>query len=342
MSSFLSFLWRMKACAEENDYVILFSTHDSLVKARLTPGGITQFKGGKFRHNDIIGKAFGSRIPDLKTPTITTVLLSWTPELHSLSLDHRTQILWAPDISLISAYLGTRAGFVLVESGTGSGSASVNFARQLGPKGKLHTFEFHPDRYERSVKEFAELGFDDRIVCYNRDAYEDGFSAVSEGHKEYGTERQNGVGKEEADGVFLDLPSPWLAFKHVDYVLKPSCRLVVFSPCFEQVQTTAEELRKMHYNEIEGFEVICKPMGLWTRDDAQRRAVRVVNSQTRNFQDNKTTKPPKTEEELMDTTGVDCVFEYAPYTVYHLPQKGHTGYVIVARKGPADELEAML
>eukprot|EP01057_Protomagalhaensia_wolfi_P001554 Protomagalhaensia_wolfi_Nauph_80__1553@NODE_1952_length_1267_cov_32_446254_g1528_i0_p2_GENE_NODE_1952_length_1267_cov_32_446254_g1528_i0NODE_1952_length_1267_cov_32_446254_g1528_i0_p2_ORF_typecomplete_len145_score13_59GCD14/PF08704_10/3_5e09_NODE_1952_length_1267_cov_32_446254_g1528_i0123557 len=125
-------------------------------------------------------------------------------------------------------------------------------------------------------------------------------------------------------------------------VVQPSCRLVVFSPCFEQVQAAAEELRKMNYNEIEGFEVICKPIGLWTRDDAQRRATRVVNSQNRNFQDNRTNKPPKTEEELMDATRVDCLFEYAPYTVYHLPLKGHTGYVIVARKGPADERDATM
>eukprot|EP01053_Blabericola_migrator_P000406 Blabericola_migrator_1__405@NODE_10_length_25093_cov_104_131184_g7_i2_p12_GENE_NODE_10_length_25093_cov_104_131184_g7_i2NODE_10_length_25093_cov_104_131184_g7_i2_p12_ORF_typecomplete_len277_score36_91GCD14/PF08704_10/1_7e43GCD14_N/PF14801_6/1_6e06GCD14_N/PF14801_6/2e03Methyltransf_3/PF01596_17/6_7e06PCMT/PF01135_19/0_00021Methyltransf_31/PF13847_6/0_015Methyltransf_24/PF13578_6/0_013CMAS/PF02353_20/0_11_NODE_10_length_25093_cov_104_131184_g7_i21094311773 len=212
----------MKSFAEDGDYVILFSTHENLIKVKLTdaPGTITQYKGGKFKHQDIIGKRFGSRVPDHRNPNITAVLLPWTPELHSLSLDHRTQIVWGPDLSLISAYLDLRAGYTLVESGTGSGSASVNFARQLASGGHLHTFEFHSDRYLKAVKEFEDLGLGDVITCYNRNAYEDGFSEVKEGHPEFGTAKQKGVGKEEADGVFLDLPSPWLALAHADYILK--------------------------------------------------------------------------------------------------------------------------
>lgn len=73
--------------------------------------------------------------------------------------------------------------------------------------------------------------------------------------------------------------------------------------------------------------MICKPIGVWTPVDAKRKAQRTLKAQIRNFETNNTTKPPKMIEEQ-----VDCIFDYAPYTVNHLPVRGHTGYIIVAVK----------
>eukprot|EP01054_Gregarina_sp_Poly1_P006005 Gregarina_sp_Poly_1__6004@NODE_3160_length_1325_cov_23_061208_g1944_i1_p2_GENE_NODE_3160_length_1325_cov_23_061208_g1944_i1NODE_3160_length_1325_cov_23_061208_g1944_i1_p2_ORF_typecomplete_len103_score4_05GCD14_N/PF14801_6/3_7e09GCD14/PF08704_10/0_0086Gcd10p/PF04189_13/0_023_NODE_3160_length_1325_cov_23_061208_g1944_i1224532 len=83
----------MKGLVQEGDFVVLFHNHESLIKTRVSKGKISQFKAGKFRHGDIIGKTYGCRIPDLKTRALNVTVLPWTPELHSLSLDHRTQIL---------------------------------------------------------------------------------------------------------------------------------------------------------------------------------------------------------------------------------------------------------
>lgn len=58
-----------------------------------------------------------------------------TSELWTVSLPHRTQILYTPDISLILMRLEVRPGHVVIESGTGSGSMTTAMARCVGPKG---------------------------------------------------------------------------------------------------------------------------------------------------------------------------------------------------------------
>ena len=69
-----------------------------------------------------------------------------TPELWTLALPHRTQILYTPDISLVCLQLELRPGSVVLESGTGSGSMSHAIARTIAPSGQLYTFEFHQQR----------------------------------------------------------------------------------------------------------------------------------------------------------------------------------------------------
>lgn len=73
-------------------------------------------KYGRFPHDDIVGQPWGSKmLSDSKRGFV--VLLAFTPELWTNVLNHRTQILYHADISLISMYLGLRPGVVMVEAG---------------------------------------------------------------------------------------------------------------------------------------------------------------------------------------------------------------------------------
>lgn len=79
--------------------------------------------------------------------------------------------------------------------------------RALGGRGRLFSFEYNKERAEAAKKEFEEMRVEN-VAIFNRDAYKEGF--VVEGE----------CGPGEADCVFLDLPSPWLAVDHASIVLK--------------------------------------------------------------------------------------------------------------------------
>ncbi|KAH9246074.1 hypothetical protein BASA81_016411 [Batrachochytrium salamandrivorans] len=126
-------------------------------------------------------------------------LLVPTPELWTLVLPHRTQILYQPDISLITSFLEMKPGVRMIEAGTGSGSFSHSAARTIAPNGILHSFEFHAERAEKARVEFESHGLSDIIKSSHRDVCKDGFGIVG-----------------EVTAVFLDLPSPWEALEHAN------------------------------------------------------------------------------------------------------------------------------
>jgi len=63
--------------------------------------------------------------------------------MYSASLMQRTQILYTPDISMITSRLGLFPGMRVVESGTGTGSLSTSILKNIFPEGHLYTFEFN-------------------------------------------------------------------------------------------------------------------------------------------------------------------------------------------------------
>lgn len=150
-----------------------------------------------------------------------------TPELWTAgALQHRTQIIYTTDISVITLQLELRPGSIVVESGTGSGSLSQAIARTVAPSGHLYTFEFHEQRAALAREMFRENKLDSVITVGCRDACELGYTLEDA----------------KADAVMLDLPCPWLAIPHAARVLKHYGTICNFSPCIEQVQRAAEAL----------------------------------------------------------------------------------------------------
>ncbi|RZF33971.1 hypothetical protein LSTR_LSTR012091 [Laodelphax striatellus] len=237
--SFSSF----KRTIEEGDRVILYLTPSSMHAIEVSPtllnkngqtvDNVFQTTFGALKVKDLIGKDFGTKVSLTRG---WAYVLHPTPELWTLTLPHRTQIIYTPDISMIIMQLEIRPGSVVIESGTGSGSLSHALARCVRPNGSVFSYDFHEQRVQIAQNEFLRHGLSDVITVEQRDVCQLGFSPKID---------------ERADAVFLDLPHPWLAIPlAVKSFKKSGGRICSFSPCMEQVQRTCETLTKNGFTEI--------------------------------------------------------------------------------------------
>lgn len=269
-------------------------------------GNVINTRFGSFPHSTLINQPWGSQVRasivdtgsrgrkrkvreetdepsnDTEEPTTTTAssarkpataasgfvhVLPPTPELWTMGLPHRTQVVYTPDYSYILHRIRARPGMRIIEAGAGSGSfthASVRAVYNGYPttesnsqKGKVFSFEFNEARYHAMTKEIDAHGLKELVQMTHRDVYNDGFLVNGE--------------SPAAESVFLDLPAPWKALPHLsrsrpatvpadqDWVSplrsdRP-VHLCTFSPCIEQVTRTVDAMRRLGWMDIEMVEV---------------------------------------------------------------------------------------
>ncbi|XP_020772944.2 tRNA (adenine(58)-N(1))-methyltransferase catalytic subunit TRMT61A [Boleophthalmus pectinirostris] len=225
-------------CIAEGDVAIIYLSHDAMMPVKVQKGAQTQTRYGVIRHSqDLIGHKYGSKVSCSKG---WVHVLHPTPELWTVSLPHRTQILYTTDISMITMMLELKPGAIVCESGTGSGSLSHAIIRSIAPSGHLHTVEFHQQRALKVQEEFNEHRVGHMVTVRNQDVCKDGFGV-------------SGV----ADAVFLDIPSPWDAVGHAKNALKrQGGRACSFSPCIEQVQRTCAAFSDHGFSELCTVEIL--------------------------------------------------------------------------------------
>lgn len=299
-----------KNVIEEGDTVILYLTINQIysvkaeAKAHSKKGdlieNVFQTPYGALKCVDLIGKKFGSKISLSKG---WGYVLQPTPELWTLTLPHRTQIIYTPDASMIVLQLEIAPGSVVIESGTGSGSLSHALIRSIKPYGHLYTFDFHQERVLTAQKEFEEHGLAKFVTVSHRDVCTNGFG-----------DNLNGV----ADAVFLDLPHPWLAIPHATKCIKESGgRICSFSPCIEQVQKTCLAFSELGYQEIQTLEV------LQTQYSIQTRSLNVLKLDFVKSKKDDGVIPNQDKEVIKTVTSI-------PPTT----QPGHTGFLTFATIPP--------
>ncbi|KAF9013152.1 1-methyladenosine methyltransferase catalytic subunit Gcd14 [Cyathus striatus] len=172
-------------------------------------------------------------------------LLRPTPELWTLALPHRTQILYIADIALIVSWLNITSGSRVIEAvSTGSGSFSHSVARTIGSSGHLYSYEFHEARANKAREEFTAHGMSSTVTLTHRNVCKMGFTVEN-----------------EVDAVFLDLPAPWDAVDHAKKALRKDriTRICCFSPCMEQVLRTVSTLNDAGFTEITMYETLLRP-----------------------------------------------------------------------------------
>lgn len=240
-------------CIKEGDLVIVYERHDCMKAVKVCQNTAFQNRFGVFKHSDWIGKPFGSMVFSNKGRFV--YLLAPTPELWTLVLSHRTQILYIADISFVIMYLELVPGGLVLESGTGSGSLTTSLARAVAPTGHVYTFDFHEQRAASAREDFERTGVSSFVTVGVRDIQGQGFPDEFSGL---------------ADSIFLDLPQPWLAIPSAKKMLKQDGILCSFSPCIEQVQRSCESLR-LDFTDIRTFEILLRTYEIrqWRADCSQ-------------------------------------------------------------------------
>ncbi|KAI3409193.1 tRNA (adenine(58)-N(1))-methyltransferase [Psidium guajava] len=284
----------------DGDLVIVYERHDTMKAVNVCKGSVFQNRFGVFKHSDWIGKPFGSKVYSNKSGYV--YLLAPSPELWTLVLSHRTQILYIADISFVIMYLEIVPGCLVLESGTGSGSLTTSLARAVAPTGHVYTFDFHEQRASSAREDFERTGVSSVVTVGVRDVQGKGFPDELCGM---------------ADAVFLDLPQPWLVVVSAAKMLKPDATLCSFSPCIEQVQRSCEALRT-NFTDIRTFEVLLRTYDVReVKNDSMRGSPSQQPPCKRRQTSEGSNKPESISSTIMARPSAEA--------------KGHTGYLTFAR-----------
>jgi tRNA (adenine57-N1/adenine58-N1)-methyltransferase catalytic subunit len=316
---------------QAGDVVLAFHGHDDTRPMKVTPGVELHCKSGKFKHDDIIGMQYGTRVrgvSNVKTDTTvpTLLILQCSADLWTQAVPHRTQIIYSTDIAVILMNLRVKPGVFVAEAGTGSGSLTHSFARAVAPHGKVFTFDFHRGRALQAKDEFRENGVGDLVVSGWRDVCTtntdgDDVNAVAWDDPSTPHDAQPlaglGLPQHHVDALFLDVPAPWAAIDNVLHVLKPGGMLCTFSPCIEQTQRTCDRLRQepSEFIDIRTVEALTKyfdPVFKRTRLEE------VAEVSEGHAQDDASRKRPRYRESVM----------FRP----QMASKGHSAYLTFARR----------
>ncbi|CAN6633642.1 tRNA (adenine(58)-N(1))-methyltransferase catalytic subunit TRM61 [Trichomonascus vanleenenianus] len=268
---------------QENDLVLAWMTRTNVKPIVIKKGEVLNTRFGAFPHEAMIGAKFGSQVSSSSGKGFIH-LLAPSPELWTVSLPHRTQIVYTPDSSYIVQRLNIRPGTHVIESGTGSGSFTHQIARTVSKRGKVYTYEFHEPRFHQAKAEIDEHGLADIVTITHRDVCNNGFDIEQQ--------------KLEASAVFLDLPSPWAAIPHLKSVVTREriVSICCFSPCIEQVTKTIEVLKKEGFQRIETVEVSAKK---W---EARKDMIRDISEAVERLRDvkNRRNEGIKKKHELLE------------------------------------------
>jgi tRNA (adenine57-N1/adenine58-N1)-methyltransferase len=200
--------------AQAGDLAQLVSPTNKQFIVRLTPGEELHTHRGILKHDDMIGKPWGSEV---FTHSGRTYLLL-QPSLSDIlqELKRNTQIMYPKDIGFVLINMGIGPGTQVIEAGTGSGALTIALAWAVGPQGRVISYEIRPEMQNLARKNLEKLGLADRVTLKQRD--------IAEGFDETGV-----------DALFLDVPNAYDYLPQVRQALKPGGHFGTILPTANQV-----------------------------------------------------------------------------------------------------------
>ena len=206
----------------------------------LDGGGARKQRGlGVFDPGRLAGMAWGSRarIGDKELVLLPPRL----PDLGA-TLARKAQIILPKDLSRIVYELGVADGDRVLESGIGSGAATMALAHAVGDRGRVVVQELREDFRDWAVDNLRRAGLDGRVEVHLGDLTQ-GLAASAAAAGPF-------------DAVLLDQPEPWLAAPHLAGHLAPGARIACYTPQVSQMENTVRALQAQGFADVRALELI--------------------------------------------------------------------------------------
>jgi tRNA (adenine57-N1/adenine58-N1)-methyltransferase len=223
--------------ARDGDLAQLVGLTHKYFNFTLKAGETFQSHRGVLKHDDLIGKPWGSQVFShtgapffLLQPSIADLLND---------LPRSTQILYPKDIGYILITMGIGPGQRVMEAGTGSGAMTIALATHVGTDGKVISYEQKDGIQNLARKNLERLGLASRVDFKLRDI-KDGFDET------------------DADAFFLDVQNPYDYISQVRAALKPGGFFGAILPTFNQVEKTLHSLKKNNFAFVEVCEILLR------------------------------------------------------------------------------------
>lgn len=223
--------------AQPGDLALLVGLRHKHFIFPLIPGGTFHTHRGILKHDDLIGKPWGSQVFSHQGSPFFML----QPSLADLLLDLKrsTQIMYPKDIGFILTSMSIGPGQRVMEAGTGSGSMTIALAYAVGPQGQVISYEVRPDMQNLARKNLERLGLDGRVEFKLRDIGE-------------------GLDETDVDAFFLDVPNPYDYIVQVRAALKLGGFFCGLVPTFNQVAQLLQALRQGRFAFIEVCEILLR------------------------------------------------------------------------------------
>ena len=223
--------------ARESDLVQLQGSGYKSHILRLQAGAQLQTHRGVLRHDDIIGKPWGSRLESHQG----NPFYLFQPGLADLirEIKRTTQIMYPKEISYVLLVLGVGPGKRVLECGGGSGALTAAFAYMVGDTGRVYSYERNPQVQTLAKSNLTRLGMEQRVSFRPGDAA-DGFE------------------ERDVDALFLDLPNPYDYLQQAKTSLKSGGYLGMLVPTVNQVERCLQALQRHNFAFIEVCEILMR------------------------------------------------------------------------------------
>jgi len=223
--------------AQAGDLVEIVSPSRKIFIFLLATGKEIHTHRGIVKHDDLIGKAWGSEVISHKgnpffllQPTLADVIAE---------IPRNTQIIYPKDIGFILVTMGIGSGTKVLEAGSGSGALTTALAWVVGPEGTVVSYEMRPDVKNLAQKNLNRVGLSSRVDFKLGDIAE-------------------GISVRGFDAVFLDIPNAYELISQVKQALKPGGHFGCIFPTINQVMRLLPALHANNFKVVDICEIMLR------------------------------------------------------------------------------------